>query len=103
MAAIKLMNPPKTTKQVKEFIGLVDYYCKFINNFAWIAKPVTALTHHDVKFVWKSNKLTAFKTLESNLLETPILHYPDPSKCYIVYTNASDDVCGAQLSQEHGG
>ena len=33
----------------------------------------------------------------------PILHYPDPDKKYIVYTNASDDACGAQLSQEHDG
>ena len=33
------------------------------------------------------------------MLETPILHYPDPSKHYIVYM----DACGAQLSQEHDG
>ena len=36
-------------------------------------------------------------------LQAPILHYPDPSKIYIVYTDASDDGCGAQLSQEHDG
>ena len=41
--------------------------------------------------------------LKSTLLEAPILHYPDPSKCYIVYVDASDDACGAQLFQEHGG
>ena len=39
----------------------------------------------------------------STLLEAPILHYTDPSKCYIVYTDASDDACGAQMSQEHDG
>ena len=33
--------------------------------------------------------------------KAPILHYPDPTKQYIVYTDASDDACGAQLSQEH--
>ena len=32
-----------------------------------------------------------------------ILHYPDPAKGYIVYTDASDDACGAQLSKEHTG
>ena len=37
------------------------------------------------------------------MIEAPILHYPDPSKCYIVCTEASDDACGAQLSQEHNG
>ena len=37
------------------------------------------------------------------MLQTPILHYPDPSKHYIVYTDASDDARGAELSQEHDG
>ena len=41
-AAIKLMNSPKTTKQVRSFLGLVGYYCMFIKHFACIAKPLTA-------------------------------------------------------------
>ena len=67
------------------------------------SKPLTASTHHDVKFAWTSSDLTTFNTLKSTLLEAPILHYPDPSKCYIVYADASDDACRAQLSQEHDG
>ena len=72
-------------------------------NFAQMAKPLTALTHHDAKFAWTSSHLTAFNTLKSPLLEAPILHYTDPSKCYIVYMDASDDACGVQLSQKHDG
>ena len=37
------------------------------------------------------------------IVQAPILHYPDPDKRYIVYTDASDDACGAQLSQEYDG
>ena len=37
------------------------------------------------------------------IIQAPILCYPDPNKKYIVYTDASDNVCGAQLSQEHNG
>ena len=44
-----------------------------------------------------------FNALKSDLLEASILHYPDPSKHYIVYMDASHDACGAQLSQEHDG
>ena len=51
-AAIKLMNPPKNAKQVRTFLRLLIYYCKLIKNFAQIAKPLTALTHHDAKFTW---------------------------------------------------
>ena len=38
MAPIKLLKPLKNAKQVKAFLGLVGYYCKFIKTFAWIAK-----------------------------------------------------------------
>ena len=92
-AAIKLMNAPKNVKQVRTFLGLVGYHYKFIKNFAHIAKPLIAITHHDAKFAWTLSHLTAFNTLKSTLLEAPILHYPDPSKCYIVYTDASDNAC----------
>ena len=66
-------------------------------------KPLTTLTCHNAKFAWTSGNLKAFNTFKSSLLEAPILHYADPSKCYIVYTGASDDACGDQLSQEHDG
>ena len=41
--------------------------------------------------------------LKDSLIQAPILHYPNPSKKYIVYTDASDDACRAQLTQEHDG
>ena len=62
------------------------------------AKLLTALTCHDTKFAWISSNLTAFNTPKS-----PILHYPYPSRWYVVYTDASDDACRAQLSQGHDG
>ena len=102
-SAIKLMNLPKNGKQVRAFLRLVGYYHKFIKNFAQLAKPLTNLTHHDMKFAWTSSHPTAFNTLKSTLLEAPILHYPDPSKYYIVYMDASDDACGTHLLQEHNG
>ena len=44
---------------------------------------------------------TAFMTLKEAIIQAPILCYPDPARKYIVYTDALDDACGAQLSQEH--
>ena len=42
-------------------------------------------------------------TLRESVIQAPILCYSNPTKCYIVYTEPSDDACGAQLSQEHDG
>ena len=41
--------------------------------------------------------------LKDSIIQAPILCYPNPSKRYIVYTDASDDTCGAQLTQKHDG
>ena len=41
--------------------------------------------------------------LKEAIVQAPILHYPNPDKKYIVYTDALNNACGAQLSQEHDG
>ena len=101
--AIQHMQPPTMPKQVQAFLGLVGYYRKFIKGFTKIAKPLTMLTHQQVKFEWIPTHHTAFLNLKGAIIQAPILHYPDPNKKYIVYTDASDDACRAQLSQENDG
>ena len=96
------MTPTTTPKQVSTFLGLVGYYRKFIKGFTKIAKPLTLLTRQ-VKFDWTPTHHTAFLQLKEAIVQAPILHYPNPTKKYIVYTDTSDDACGAQLSQEHNG
>ena len=95
------MHPPVNPKQVRAFLGLVGYYRKFIKNFAKIAKPLTMLTCMDVKFEWKETHHCAFMKLKDAIIQAPILRYPDTTKPYIVYTDASDDAFRAQLSQMH--
>ena len=95
------MRPPPTPKQVRAFLGLVGYYRKFIKGFAKIAKPLTLLTRQQVKFDWTLEHHAAFFHLKEAIIQVPILHYQNPNKKYIVYTDASNDACGAQLSQEH--
>ena len=101
--AIRIMHPPVNPKQVHAFLGLVGYYRKFIKNFAKIAKPLTMLTRMDIKFEWKKIYQDAFTKLKEAIIQAPILRYPDTTKPYIVYTDASDDACRAQLSQIHDG
>ena len=61
------------------------------------------LTRQQVKFEWTPMHHTAFLHLKEAIIQAPILHYPDPNKKYIVYTDGSDNACRAQLSQEHNG
>ena len=56
-----------------------------------------------MKSDWTPTHHEAFLKLKESTLQAPILQYPDPNKRYIVYTDASDDTCGAQPSQEDDG
>ena len=76
------------------------YYRKFIRNFAKIAKPLTLLTHQQANFDWTPTHPSQH-FFNTQGIQAAILHYPNPQKCYKVYTNASDNACGVQLSQEH--
>ena len=57
----------------------------------------------DVKFEWKEIHQDTFTKLKEAIIQAPILRYSDTTKPYIVYTDASNDACGAQLSQIHDG
>ena len=68
-----------------------------------LQKLLTLLTRQQVKFEWTPEHHTTFLHLKEAIVQVPILHYPNPDKRNIVYTDASDDTCRAQLSQEHNG
>ena len=70
--AIQTMHPPKTPKQVHDFLGLVGYYRKFIKNCAKIAKPLTLLTWQQVKFDWTPTHHETFLKLKESIIEAPI-------------------------------
>ena len=56
-----------------------------------------------MKFEWTPAHHEAFQKLRESIIQTLITHYPNSNKRYIVYTDALDDACRAQLSQEHNG
>ena len=98
---IQKMHLPTTPKQVCDFLKLVGYYRKFIKDFTKMAKPLTFLTRQQVKFEWTPAHQEAFMKLKDSIIQALILQYPNSSKRYIVYTDALDDACRAQLTQEH--
>ena len=99
--AIHEMKLPKTPKGVREFLGMEGYYRKFINQFADAARPLTKLTRKYCKFNWAEECQIGFEYLRTCLTQSPILKYPDPNKCYVVFTDASDQAAAAVLTQEY--
>ena len=94
------MPAPRTAKEVKQFLGFIGYYRKFVPHFADISRPLTKLTRQDVTFEWTEQCRNAFNHLRELLMEYPILHYPDPKQGYTLYTDASGIGWSGVLTQE---
>ena len=86
---------------MKQFLGLLGYYRKFVPHFADISRPLTKLTRHNVVFEWTDQCSKAFNHLSELLMEYPILRYPDPKQGYILSTDASGIGWSGVLTQEH--
>ena len=67
---------PKNVKEIQQFLGLCNYYRRFINQFSDIASPLTHLTKKGVDFVWDDRCLRSFEKLKQALCEAPVLSYP---------------------------
>ena len=78
LSAIQQMPRPYTPKEVKQFLGLVGYYRRFIPRYADIVRPLHALTRKDTSFEWSDICQRSFDLLKAMVSEEPILVYPDP-------------------------
>ena len=87
--SITNMPAPENQTEVKQFLGLVGYYCTFIPHFLDISRPLLKLMRKDTPFAWTKQCHLAFNMLKDKLCEAPILCYPDSSKSYMLFTNAS--------------
>ena len=72
LEAVRVMPHPKTAKEVKQFLGLIRYYRKFIPRFSDLSRPLSRLTWHDCKFEWTPQCQKSFDYLRELLMEYPI-------------------------------
>jgi hypothetical protein len=93
---------PANLKDLQSFLGLCNYYRRFIQDYSKIATPLTDLTHKDTPFHWTTQTQEAFDQLKTRMASTPVLCIPDPAYPFTVTTDASDYAVGAVLSQDQG-
>ena len=93
---------PANLKDLQSFLGLCNYYRRFIQDYSKIAAPLTDLTHKDTPFIWTTQAQEAFDKLKTCMVSAPVLCIPDPAYPFIVTTDASDFAVGAVLCQDQG-
>ena len=97
---VKSWPVPDCLKSVRQFLGFVGYYRRFIPYFADLAEPLVSLTGKDVPFVWRPACAKAFTGLRDALMRAPILSFPTEHGDYILLdTDASNFGLGGVISQ----
>ncbi|GJT24382.1 putative reverse transcriptase domain-containing protein [Tanacetum coccineum] len=97
--SIKDWASSKSPTEIRQFLGLVGYYRRFIEGFSKIAKSMTKLTQKNVKFDWGEKEEAAFQFIKQKLCSAPILALPKGSEKFVVYCDASHKGLGAMLMQ----
>jgi len=93
---------PETPKKIKSFLGLIEYYRKFIKKKfakAKITKPLTKRLKGKQQIIIDEEYTKTFEYCKTLLCNDPLLRYPDFTKPFILTTDASNFAIGAVLSQ----
>ena len=99
---IQERTAPRTVRELQAFLGLCNYYQRFVPSFAEIAAPLNQLLTKGTKFVWGPPQQAAFEELICWLTNILILAYPQREGTFVLDTDASDTCLGAVLSQRQG-
>ena len=94
---------PKTSSQVRRFVGVCSWYRRFVPNFSSIMSPLTKLTGKKIKWHWGPDCEEAFITMKNKLVSAPILACPDFDQEFDLLCDASGTGIACILSQVQNG
>ena len=91
---------PKSVKDVQKFLGLANYYRRFVKDFAKIARPLHEMTRKENKWSWGERQQKAFEELKKRFMIKPVLVTLDLDKEMRVEADVSDFVTKGVLSMK---
>jgi len=100
VAAIMNIAEPKTRKQLRSFIGVVNYYRDMWIRRSHILAPLASLTSTKTKWSWGPKQKAAFAMAKKVIAREAMLAYPDFTKPFVIHTDASHYQLGGVISQD---
>uniref|UniRef100_A0A5S6QQM2 RNA-directed DNA polymerase n=2 Tax=Trichuris muris TaxID=70415 RepID=A0A5S6QQM2_TRIMR len=98
--ALQNFPRPTTVKQLRQFLGMVNFYRRFIPNLALLLKPLDALVAQTKGTIhWSTATVDAFSTAKSTLACATRLEHPEPTATLALMVDASEQAIGAVLQQ----
>jgi len=100
VAGVREWPTPENKTDVQAFLGFVNFYRRFIQDFSAKAQPLFDLTRSEQVWTWSRRKQTAFEDLKMAVTTALVLMFPQDSEPFRVETDTSDFATGAVLSQQ---
>ncbi|GMF63237.1 unnamed protein product [Phytophthora fragariaefolia] len=95
---------PSNVKELRQFLGLATYLCKYVSNYAGKIRLLSQLQKKDAAWDWTAECQQAFAAVKQGLTEAPILAVADQDRPFHVVCDASDFAIGCALMQhDHEG
>jgi hypothetical protein len=91
---------PSKVKDIQLFLGLANFYHRFVKYFSKIAAPLHKMTRRDQEWIWNAEHQKAFDELKRRFTEQSILAMVDTTKELWIESDASDYATGAVLSMK---
>jgi len=79
---------PRNVKDVRKFLGLANYYRRFIKDFTQVARPMNMLMRKDIKWKWRKEQQKTFNELKRIFTTRLVLAAPDLDKEFRVEADA---------------
>lgn len=93
---------PKSIRSLRRFLGMANYYRRFISNFSELTAPLTNLLRNKPKSIkWSTTAEQSFNGIKERLISAPVLASPNFNLPFVIQTDASDSAIAAILTQEH--
>ena len=99
LKAIRDFERPRNKKNVRQLLGKINFYYKFIEDACKLLEPLHNLLRKNTEFIWNEECEKAFKKIKEYLCSSPILSIYDHNREVFIYTDASGDGLGAVLKQ----
>ena len=103
LEAIQILQPPTTVKGCRVFAGRVNFLSMFCPELQKLLKAMYDLTRKGRPFVWGKEQQDSFKEIKFRLIKPPVLHMPNATGRFHLYSDLSKFATGSALSQTQNG
>ena len=103
LEAIQKLQPPKTPKGCRSFAGVVNFLSMFCPEIQKLLKPICDLTRKGIPFHWGKEQQESFVEIKCSLVKPPVLHLPNKTGSFHLYSDTSKYTTGSALYQIQGG